>query len=103
LYDYPRKGLSMPNSELTRLTISWSKETDLELRTYLGSQGMKKGDLSKFIEDAVRWRLFDQTVTAIKARNADADPDVLMEMIDKTVRDVRRERAKKHRGANAQH
>jgi hypothetical protein len=84
----------MPSSDLTRLTISWTKETDLELRTYLGSQGMKKGDLSKFIEDAVRWRLFDQTVKAIKARNADADPDALTEMIDTTVRDVRRDRAK---------
>ena len=50
----------MPASDLTRLTISWTKETDLELRSYLGSQGMKKGALSRFIEDAVRWRLFDQ-------------------------------------------
>jgi hypothetical protein len=93
----------MPASDLTRLTISWTKETDLELRSYLGSQGMKKGDLSKFIEDAVRWRLFGQTVTAIKARNADTDPDALMEMIDTTVRDVRRNRAKKRKGASAQH
>jgi hypothetical protein len=89
----------MPISDLTRLTISWTKETDLELRSYLGSQGMKKGALSRFIEDAVRWRLFDQTVTAIKTRNADADPDALMEMIDTTVRDVRRERAKKRKAA----
>ena len=93
----------MPNPDLTRLTISWTKETDLELRSYLGSQGMKKGDLSKFIEDAVRWRLFDQTVTAIKARNADTDPDVLMKLIDETVQDVRRERAKKREAARTQH
>jgi len=91
----------MPTSDLTRLTISWTKETDLELRSYLGSQGMKKGALSKFIEDAVRWRLFDQTVTAIKARNADTDPETLTEMIDTTVRDVRRDRAKKRRAAAA--
>lgn len=39
----------MPTSDLTRLTISWTKETDLELRSYLGSQGMKKGALSRFI------------------------------------------------------
>lgn len=91
----------MPASSLTRLTISWTKETDLELRSYLGSQGMKKGALSSFIEDAVRWRLFDQTVSAIKARNADTDPAALMEMIDTTVRDVRRERAKQRRAAGA--
>jgi len=44
----------MPAAELTRLTISWTKETDQELRSYLDRQGMKKGALSKFIEDAVR-------------------------------------------------
>jgi len=91
----------MTTSDLTRLTISWTKETDRELRSYLGSQGMKKGALSRFIEDAVRWRLFDQTVTAIKARNADTDPEALTAMIDTTVRAVRRERAKKRRAAGA--
>jgi hypothetical protein len=91
----------MPASDLTRLTISWTKETDLELRSYLGSQGMKKGALSRFIEDAVRWRLFDQTVSAIKARNADTDPAALTEMIDTTVRDVRRARAKRRGAASS--
>jgi hypothetical protein len=88
----------MSTSDLTRLTITWTKETDLALRSYLGRQGMKKGDLSKFIEDAVRWRLFDRTVLAIKDRNAGTDADDLMELIDATVRDVRRHVAKK-RGA----
>ena len=36
-----------------RWNIKVSKETDLSLRTFLGARGMKKGDLSKFIEDAV--------------------------------------------------
>ena len=85
----------MPAAELTRLTISWTKETDQELRSYLDRQGMKKGALSKFIEDAVRWCLFERTVTAIKERNADTDPDELMELIDVTVRAARRERSKK--------
>jgi hypothetical protein len=62
---------------------------------------MKKGALSRFIEDAVRWRLFDQTVTAIKARHADTDPAALTEMIDTTVRDARRERAKQRRATGA--
>ncbi len=91
----------MAPSDQTRLTISWTKETDRELRSYLGSQGLKKGALSKFVEDAVRWRLFDQTVTAIKARNADTDPEALMEVISATVDDVRRERAKKREAAGA--
>jgi len=57
-----------------RWNIKVSKETDLTLRTYLGARGMKKGDLSKFIEEAVRWRIFNRTVQQIKARNAGADP-----------------------------
>ena len=82
----------MPNPEQTRLTISWSKQADLELRTYLGAQGMKKGDLSRFIEDAVMWRIFDQTTAAIQARNQDAGADELRAVIDQTVREVRQER-----------
>lgn len=87
----------MSATNLTRLTISWTKETDLALRSYLGSHGMKKGDLSRFIEDAVRWRLFQQTVTSIKDRNAETAPDALMDLIDTTVRDVRRARSARRR------
>ena len=43
--------------EAVRWNIKVSKDTDLTLRTFLGAQGMKKGDLSKFIEEAVRWRV----------------------------------------------
>jgi hypothetical protein len=93
----------MPASKRTRLTISWTKKTDLDLRAYLGDQGMKKGDLSKFIEDAVHWHLFGQTVTTIKARNADTDSDTLMQMIDTTVRDVRRERLRHREATSTQH
>jgi hypothetical protein len=41
----------------------------ITLRTYLGAQGMKKGDLSNFIEDAVSWHIFDRTVQEIIAEN----------------------------------
>ena len=40
--------------EAVRWNIKVSRETDLTLRTFLGAQGAKKGDLSKFIEEAVR-------------------------------------------------
>jgi hypothetical protein len=77
--------------EAVRWNIKVSKETNLTLRTYLGSQGAKKGDLSKFIEEAVRWRVFHQTVQDIKARNAETDPDELQSIIDDAVREVRDE------------
>lgn len=84
-----------------RWNIKVSKETDLALRTFLGSQGMKKGDLSKFIEEAVRWRVFQSTVQDIKARNADTDPDELQAIIDSAVKEVRAERRSKSKAKNA--
>ena len=87
----------MPATDQTRLTISWSKQTDLDLRSYLGSHGMKKGDLSKFIEEAVQRQLFERTVEDIKDRNTDAE--AFMELIDETVRDVRRARAARRKAA----
>jgi hypothetical protein len=84
--------------EAVRWNIKVSKETDLTLRTYLGALGMKKGDLSKFIEEAVRWRIFNRTVQEIKARNAGADPDELQAIIDTTLREVRAQRRTKRKG-----
>lgn len=84
-----------------RWNIKVSKEIDLTLRTYLGAQGMKKGDLSKFIEDAVRWRIFNRTVQGIKSRNADADPDELQAIIDGAVREARAERRSRGKATKA--
>ncbi|HEV2960629.1 MAG TPA: ribbon-helix-helix domain-containing protein [Candidatus Angelobacter sp.] len=85
--------------EMTRLTITWSKQADLALRSFLGAQGMKKGDLSKFIEEAVRWRIFHQTVRRTREAFADVSPEKLQKMIDEAVEEIRvkryRERAKR--------
>jgi hypothetical protein len=78
--------------QTTRLTITWSKEADHALRSYLGVQGMKKGDLSKFIEEAVRWRIFHQTAGDARAAFADVSPDELQRQIDEAVEDVRAQR-----------
>lgn len=80
----------MPNEETTRLTVTLSRETDLALRAFLGAQGTRKGDLSKFIEDAVRWRMFDQAVQGVKTHNADLDVDDLLAAIDEACASVRR-------------
>lgn len=87
--------------EAVRWNIKVSKETDLTLRTFLGSQGMRKGDLSKFIEQAVRTHVFHRTVQDIKARNADTDPDELQSIIDDAVREVRQERHAKGKADKA--
>jgi hypothetical protein len=87
--------------EAVRWNIKVSKETDLTLRTFLGSQGMKKGDLSKFIEQAVRAHVFHCAVEDIKARNAGTDPDEMQTLIDDTVREVRGDRRLKAKAQNA--
>lgn len=50
-----------------RWNLKVSKEVDLTLRTYLGARGMKKGDLSKFVEEAVRWRILNLTSQDIES------------------------------------
>ena len=81
--------------QAVRWNIKVSKETDATLRTFLGVRGMRKGDLSKFIEQAVRAHVFHQTVEEIKSRNAGTPPDELQALIDDTVREVRQERRSK--------
>jgi len=87
--------------EAVRWNIKVSREVDLTLRTYLGARGMKKGDLSKFIEEAVRWHIFNRTVRDIKSRNANADTDKLQAIIDRNVREVRSERRTKRKANKA--
>lgn len=82
----------VPEQETTRLTITWSKKADLALRSFLGAQGMKKGDISKFIEEAVRWRIFNQTVRESREAFADVPADELQRMIDEAVDEVRAKR-----------
>ena len=80
-------------SQPTRWTITVSAETDLALRRFLGARGMKKGDLSRVVEEVVRWRVFDETVQEMKNRNQDLSPEELEQVIDEQVREARAEKA----------
>jgi len=73
------------SQDSTRWTVSVSKETDIAVRSFLAQRGMKKGDLSKFIEDAVRWRVFDQTVAEARGKFADMPQDELAALIEDAV------------------
>lgn len=91
----------MSYGRAVRWNIKVSREIDLTLRTYLGAPGMKKGDLSKFIEEAVRWRIFNRTVQDIKSRHANADTNELQAIVDRAVREVRSERRIKRKANKA--
>ncbi|OGA62046.1 MAG: hypothetical protein A3G81_03175 [Betaproteobacteria bacterium RIFCSPLOWO2_12_FULL_65_14] len=77
--------------EAIRWTIKVSRDTDLSLRSFLGAQGMKKGDLSKFVEEAVRWRVLERTVQRFKDRNQDVGSGQMEAIINEAVRAVRAE------------
>ena len=85
--------------EAVRWTSSQGLEGDRPHPAHLSRlPGHEKGDLSKFIEEAVRWRVFHRTVQDIKARNTDAGPEELQALIDDAVRAVRAERRAKRGG-----
>jgi len=70
---------------MTRWTLIVSEKTDRAVRTYLARTGGKKGDLSRFVDDAVRRRVLDLTVREIKDRNAGYDQREILDLIDKEV------------------
>jgi len=78
--------------EPVRWTVRVSKDTDVAVRTFLAQRGRKKGDLAKFIEEAVRWRVLDRTVAETKARNAKASVAEIESAIDEALKTVRAER-----------
>jgi hypothetical protein len=45
----------------------------------------REGDLSKFIEDAVKWRVLDQTLAEARKKFADLAPDALESLMDEAV------------------
>jgi hypothetical protein len=60
------------------------------------AQGLRKGALSKFMEDAVKWPLFDQTIIEVhEALAAIQMADELENLIDEAVASVRKERRRK--------
>ena len=74
----------MPNYTI-RWTVCVSKETAITVRSFLAQRGLKSGDLSKFIEEVVKWRVLDQTLAEARSRFADLSPEALEALIDEAV------------------
>ena len=67
---------------MTRWNLSIPEQTDRAVRTFLARTGGKKGDLSRFVDEAVRRRVLDLTVLQIKDRNARQDQQAILDLID---------------------
>ena len=78
-------------ADLTRWTVKVSKETDIAVRSYLAERGGKKGDLSKFIERAVRKEVLRATVRDIQERNAGLPGEEVQALFDEACAAVRSE------------
>lgn len=72
----------MPN---VRWNLAVSEDVDRSVRMYLAESGGRKGDLSRFVEEAVRDQIFHQAVAEAKAANADTPQDELETMIDEAL------------------
>lgn len=79
----------MPSNDTTRWNLTISKETDVALRSHLAQRGMKKGDLSAFVEEAVRWRVLDQAIAEAREGFADLPADDAQALIDEATNSVR--------------
>jgi hypothetical protein len=87
--------MSEPGFDPVKWTVSVSRETDVALRTHLASQGAKKGDLSRFVAEAVSWRLMELNLAAAQEHNRAVSGDVLDAEIDQALAEVRAERFKR--------
>jgi len=68
--------------ELARWSLKVSRETDVALRLLLANRGGRKGDLSRFVEEAVNREVLRETMRDVQARNADTDPAEIERLID---------------------
>ncbi len=78
-------------SELARWSLTVSHETDVALRTLLATRGDGKGDLSRFVEEAVSREVLRQTANHVRARTVDLAESDVLRLIDEELGLVRAE------------
>ena len=70
----------------TRWNVAVSAETDRALRMFLASQGGgRKGDLSRFVEEAVRAHILELSAEDAKAANAGVSETDLEAMVNEAL------------------
>lgn len=77
-----------------RWNIKISKQADRSVRGFLAQRGMKKGDLSKFVEEAVRWRVLRMTIDRVRTGFAGVEGAGLDRLIDEAT-DAARSKGRK--------
>ena len=77
----------------TRWSLQVPKQLDDDLREFLtkGKGSATEAEISAFVEDAVRDRIFELTCEAVKARNASLNPEFIESAVDEALKWARRQ------------
>lgn len=70
---------------MTRWNLSIQEETDRLVRVFLARTGLKKGDLSAFVDTACRGEVLRRTVAEIQRQNADLSAEEAMQLANEAV------------------
>jgi hypothetical protein len=76
---------------MTRWTIDVPEDLDSRVRDHVADHG--GGELSAYVQKAVRRQVFWETVQDIRERNAGVDPQVIEREVGKALDEVRADRA----------
>ncbi|MCY4024971.1 MAG: hypothetical protein OXH75_01485 [Acidobacteria bacterium] len=77
----------------TRWSLVVSDATDRSLRSYLARTGGRKGDLSRFVDRAVRQAIFWETLESVWERNGNLSAAEAQALADDAVAQARADRA----------
>ena len=81
--------LSVNMASMNRWNLVIADDTNRLVRSYLARTGGKKGDLSRFVDRAVRQAIFWETVEAIWKRNEHLTAEAVRSIADEAVADAR--------------
>ena len=83
--------------EQARWSLKVSRGTDIALRTLLATRGGRKGELSRFVEEAVNREVLREAIRDIQARNAEASSEKMERLLDDELGEARRSFWSAHR------
>jgi hypothetical protein len=73
-------------SSTTRWNLVVSSKLDKSLRQFLAAEGRsKKGELSRFVEEAVNKHIFDTTLQSAREHNTHTNPDELEAAVEESL------------------
>ncbi len=74
------------STSTTRWNLVVPRDLDKSLRQFLADEGRgKKGDISRFVTEAVKKHIFDSALRAAHEHNANADPEEIEAAVEESL------------------